>query len=63
MSEVDSAIRYIFVISLVLIIVAYWAGSQKVLTTLGTTTTSLLNTATGRNSSGQFASYPNNPPQ
>lgn len=58
MSEVDSAIRYIFVLSLVLIIVAYYAGSQKVLTTLGTTTTGLLNTATGRDSSGAFAKYP-----
>lgn len=60
MSEVDSAIRYIFVISLVLIIVAYWLGSQKVLTTLGTTTGSLINTATGRNAQGQFAAYPGN---
>ena len=58
MNEVDSAIRYIFVISLVLIIVAYWAGSQKVLSTLGGATSSLLNTATGRNAAGQFASYP-----
>lgn len=60
MSEVDSAIRYIFVISLVLVIVAYWAGSQKVLTTLGSTTTNLLNTATGRDAQGKFASYPTN---
>lgn len=58
MSEVDSAIRYIFVLSLILIIVAYYVGSQNVLSTLGGTTTSLLNTATGRNAQGQFASYP-----
>lgn len=58
MSEVDSAIRYIFVISLILVIVAYYVGSQNVLSTLGATTGSLLNTATGRNSQGQFAAYP-----
>lgn len=58
MGEVDSAIRYIFVISLVLVIVAYYIGSQNVLSTLGATTGSLLNTVTGRNSQGQFASYP-----
>lgn len=58
MSEVDTAIRYIFVLSLILIIVAYFAGTQKVLSTLGSTTNSLIQTATGRNSSGDFAAYP-----
>jgi len=58
MSEVDTAIRYIFVLSLILIVVAYFAGTQKVLTTLGSTTNSLIQTATGRNSQGDFASYP-----
>lgn len=58
MSEVDSAIRYIFVLSLILIIVAYYAGSTNVLKTLGSTTVSLLNTSTGRDASGKFSSYP-----
>lgn len=52
------AIRYIFVISLILVIVAYFAGSTQVLSTLGSTTNTLIQTATGRNSQGQFASYP-----
>lgn len=58
MSEVDSAIRYIFVLSLILIIVAYYVGSQNVLSTLGTATTGLLYTATGRTSQGTFTPYP-----
>lgn len=58
MSEVDTAIRYIFVLSLILIVVAYFAGSTKVLNSLGSTTNSLIQTATGRNSSGDFAAYP-----
>lgn len=58
MSEVDTAIRYIFVLSLILIVVAYFAGSTKVLSSLGSTTNSLILTATGRNSSGDFAAYP-----
>lgn len=56
--DVLAALRYIFVLSLILIIVAYFAGSTQVLSTLGSTTTGLLNTATGRTSSGQFAAYP-----
>lgn len=58
MSEVDTAIRYIFVLSLILIVVAYFAGTQKVLTTLGSTTNSLIQTVTGRDSQGNFAAYP-----
>lgn len=62
MSEYDSAIRYIFILSFILIIVAYWAGTTQVLGSLTTSTGSLLNTVTGRTSSGAFASYPTNGP-
>jgi hypothetical protein len=58
MSEVDSAIRYIFVITIVLVIVAYYAGSVKVLSQIGTTATGLINASSGRDSSGNFAKYP-----
>lgn len=58
MTEVDKAIRYIFVISVILILVAYFAGTQNVLSTFGTQLVAIMNTATGRTSSGQFASYP-----
>jgi hypothetical protein len=62
MSEIDVAIRYIFVLSLILILVAYWAGSTQVLSQLGKTGVSILNTATGRTSGGTFAAYPDNAP-
>lgn len=58
MSEVDSAIRYIFVLSLILILVAYFAGSKQVIGSLASATGGLINTSTGRNSQGNFASYP-----
>lgn len=58
MTEVDKAMSYVFILSLILIVVAYWAGSTKVLQTLGQQTTSLVLTSTGRNAQGQFANYP-----
>lgn len=58
-NEFDKALRYIFILSFLLIVVAYWAGSQKVLTALSATGTQLLYSATGRNPSGTaFLSYP-----
>lgn len=58
MSEGERALYYIFILSLVLIVVAYYAGSTSVLQTLGQQFGSLINISTGRNSQGQFASYP-----
>jgi len=57
MSEVERALYYIFILSLVLIVVAYYAGSVNVLKTFGTQFGNLLDIATGRNTQGQFAGY------
>ena len=60
---VDDTIRYIFILSVILILVAYWAGTQKVATTFGTQIGNLIDIATGRNpSTGQFAVYPTGGP-
>ena len=58
MDELDKALHYIFILSLVLIAVAYYAGSTKVLSTIGSTLGSLILTSTGRNAQGNFANYP-----
>lgn len=52
-------IRYIFIISLVLVLVAYWVGTKNVATAFGTQIGDIIDITTGRNpSTGQFASYP-----
>lgn len=58
MDEFDKALRYIFVLSFILIIVAYYAGSINVIGTGGQTATNLIYASTGRTPQGQFASYP-----
>lgn len=55
---VEKTIFYLFVLALVLISVAYYAGTQKVLGTLFSGANQLDLTATGRNAQGQFANYP-----
>jgi hypothetical protein len=62
MNEVDKALRYIFILSLILVVVAYWAGTKEVATALGSQVNSLILTATGRNAQGQFAAYPGGAP-
>lgn len=54
----EDALRYIFWLSLVLILVAYYAGSVKVLDAAGGQLGSLILSSTGRNAAGQFAAYP-----
>ena len=54
----DQALKYIFWLSLVLIAVAYYAGSEKVLTALGQQVGTVILYSTGRNAQGQFAAYP-----
>jgi len=56
--EFDKALFYIFVLSLILILVAYYAGAQQIGATLFNGANNLILTATGRTSSGQFAAYP-----
>ena len=58
MDEFDKALTYIFWLSFVLILVAYWAGTQKVGATLGQQLVNLIYASTGRTSGGQFAGYP-----
>lgn len=62
MSEVDKALTYIFALSVILILVAYYAGTQRVISTGAGALVSLINTATGRNAQGQFAAYPSGGP-
>lgn len=58
METVDSAIRYIFVLSLILIVVAYFTGATGVLKSIFGGANTLILSSTGRASSGNFASYP-----
>jgi hypothetical protein len=66
MSEVDKAFTYIFWLSIVLIFVAYYAGSVQVIGALGGQLGNTILAATGRQTqgpnAGQFAAYPANAP-
>lgn len=54
----DSAIKYIFWISLFLVAVAYWVGTTNILKQGGQSLGNLVLVSTGRNAQGQFANYP-----
>lgn len=54
---VGAAIRYIFILSFLLILVAYYLGSTNVINAFGSNLTGLINTSTGRTANGQFAGY------
>lgn len=62
MDELDKAMRYIFILSLILVAVAYYAGSVRVLDSIGKNVGSLIMTSTGRDANGNFAAYPQNAP-
>lgn len=62
MDELERTTRYLFILALVLIVVAYVAGSNKLLGTFFSGVNQLDLTATGRNAQGQFAGYPGNSP-
>ena len=62
MTDTMIALRYIFILSLILILVAYWAGTQRVGETFGQQLVNLIYAGTGRTSSGTFAAYPTNAP-
>jgi len=62
MTEVDKALTYIFWLSLLLILVAYYAGSVKLFHEIGVSVGNLILVSTGRDSSGKFAAYPANAP-
>lgn len=58
MGEIDKALQYIFILSLILVVVAYYAGTTKVLSTIGQQLGSIILVSTGRDASGKFAGYP-----
>ena len=58
MNTLERTVLYLFILSLVLILVAYWAGSKALFETLFAGANQLGNTYTGRNAQGQFAAYP-----
>lgn len=60
--DVGTAIRYLFILSVILILVAYYAGSKQVIGAFGTQFGNLGNIFTGRTTSGNFAGYPGNAP-
>lgn len=62
MSTGARTLNYLFGLALVLMVLAYWAGANKLAGT-GLSGINMLGlTFTGRNSAGQFASYPTNAP-
>ena len=62
MGEVERTTRYLFILAIVLVVLAYWAGANKLAGTgiAGINTLGL--TFTGRNAQGQFAAYPTGGP-
>jgi hypothetical protein len=54
----DSTIRYIFLLSALLIVVAYFVGAATETNTLASGITKLVYAVTGRDPSGAFAAYP-----
>ncbi len=58
MDEFDRAMRYMFILALVLIGVAYYVGSTDLLKTVLSGANQLGLTYTGRTSNGTFAAYP-----
>lgn len=62
MDEIGRTERYLFVLALALMILAYWAGANKLLGTLFAGANALDLTATGRDQQGHFAAYPSGGP-
>lgn len=54
----DSTIRYIFLLSALLIIAAYFVGAATETNSLANGVTKLVYAVTGRTPSGTFAGYP-----
>jgi hypothetical protein len=54
----DDTIRYIFLLSALLIVVAYFVGASTDTNSLASGITKLVLAVTGRTSTGTFASYP-----
>ena len=54
----DKALMYIFVLSLVLIGLAYYVGLTSDVPTIAAALQSLIYSVTGRDNNGKFAGYP-----
>jgi len=62
MNDAQNFAGYLFLLALFLIGVAYFAGFSADTKAVAGATNTLLLTATGRNSAGQFAGYPSGAP-
>jgi hypothetical protein len=60
--DLNIALFYIFILSLVLLVAAYFAGVSTDVQSFSAAFKSLLLTATGRNAQGNFAAYPGGAP-
>lgn len=58
MSTIERTVGYLFILALVLVFVAYYAGSNRLLSTTFAGVNQLGLTFTGRNAQGNFAAYP-----
>jgi len=58
MDELSRTMRYLFILALVLLVLAYYAGAKQVGATFFSGVNQLGLTFTGRNQAGQFAAYP-----
>lgn len=56
-------IRYIFLLSALLIVVAYFVGAATDINALSSGLNKLVLSITGRNAQGNFAAYPSGAPQ
>lgn len=57
MDEFSRTLRYLFILAILLMLLAYYAGAKQLGQTLFSGINTLDLTATGRNSQGNFAAY------
>jgi len=57
MDDLGRYVRYLFVLAVIFLFLAYYAGANKLLGTGFSGVNSLGNTFTGRNQAGQLAGY------
>lgn len=58
MDDLSKTIRYLFIMGIALIILAYYVGSTGLLKTIFSGVNQIDLTATGRDASGKFGAYP-----
>lgn len=62
MNTLDVTIRDVFIVTVLLVILAFFAGFVTDFKTVTAGVNTLLLTASGRNSQGNFVNYPGNAP-